>query len=347
LLLPSNFKRIQLPNDYNPSQFCLPFYLSFHAIIFNKQEVKEEVDRYLAEVKSAIKGSKNKELLFEAVENLAEALNEVQNSANLDFQGMKGELNFYRKYCDRAAELMKDTDEKAPFATEVLRKGLPLLDRNLKGLIEEIQKKANAACQVSQGTATQEIACVVNKEIQKWEIGSQEFLLAQIENLVNLLKFYIPKIEENIPIRNRVDSILLEPYIVKQYMLLNNLFPQIINIQVSNKTDSISNEIKHLQDSVDRLTVSIDELQNPQEYLDKIQSNLEEIKNEIPEMKEKIDEVLYELYSPLSTDQKLKIAIPIIPALVSYEIETNVPKLVADKIDELKNLVLCFKKNSK
>lgn len=68
------------------------------------------------------------------------------------------------------------------------------------------------------------------------------------------------------------------------------------------------------------------------------------IKTEIPEMKGKIDEVFYELYSPLSTDQKLKISIPIIPALVSYEMETNVPKLVADKIDELKNLVLRSKK---
>jgi hypothetical protein len=55
--------------------------------------------------------------------------------------------------------------------------------------------------------------------------------------------------------------------------------------------------------------------------------------------------VLYELYSPLSITQKLKVAIPIIPSLVSYEMETDVPKLVADKIDQLKNLVLRFKKS--
>lgn len=62
-------------------------------------------------------------------------------------------------------------------------------------------------------------------------------------------------------------------------------------------------------------------------------------------MQGKIDEVLYELYYPLNTDQKLKITIPIIPAVVSFEIETNVPKLAADKIDELKNLVLRIKKS--
>ena len=60
-------------------------------------------------------------------------------------------------------------------------------------------------------------------------------------------------------------------------------------------------------------------------------------------MKGKIEEILAKLYSPSSTNQKLKIAISIIPSLVSYEIETDVPKLVADKIDKLKNLVLHFK----
>ncbi len=56
-------------------------------------------------------------------------------------------------------------------------------------------------------------------------------------------------------------------------------------------------------------------------------------------------EVFYELHSPLSTTQKLKVVIPIIPSLISYEMETNVSKLVADKIDQLKSSVLHFKKN--
>ncbi|AKB24897.1 hypothetical protein MSMTP_1428 [Methanosarcina sp. MTP4] len=213
------------------------------------------------------------------------------------------------------------------------------LDLSLK----EIQERAKTACRESQGTDTEEIACAVSREVQKWEIGSQEYLEIQVESLVNLLKSYIPKIEENSSILNRIDRILREPDIVKQYTLLNNLIPQIIDIQVSEKTAPVLNEIKELRVSVDRLTESVDELQNPQEYLDTIQRNLEEIKDNIPEMKEKIDEVLYELYSPLSTTQKLKVAIPLIPMLATYEMETNVPKLVADKISELKNLVLKYK----
>jgi HEAT repeat protein len=169
---------------YCQPKFCLLFYRSFHTIIFKRLEAKEEVERYLEEVKSEIEGSKSKELLFEAVIYLAEALNEVQKLENLDLETIKGELNFYRKYCDHAAELMKDTDERAPFATEVLRKGLPILDRNLKGILEEIQEKAKTACQVSQGTATQKIACAINREVQKWEIGSQEEMTFNLENLI-------------------------------------------------------------------------------------------------------------------------------------------------------------------
>lgn len=100
------------PAKFYPAKFCLPFYRLFHTIIFKKQEAREEVNKYLEEAKSAIKGSESKKQLFEAVQNLADALKEVQNLGNLDLSGMKDELNLYRKYCDHAAELMKYTDEK-------------------------------------------------------------------------------------------------------------------------------------------------------------------------------------------------------------------------------------------
>ena len=327
----------------NPSQFCLPFYRSFHAIVFKRQQAKEEANKYLEEAKQAVQGSKNKELLFEAVNNLANAVKQVQNMGNMDLETKKGELGFYRKYCDNAAELMRETEKATPYATDVMIKGLPILDRNLKWLIEEIQEEAETAWLGSQGTATEEIACAVHREVQKWEIDSQEYLETQIESLIFLLKSYVPKMEENYLILNRIDKVLQEPDIVKQYTLLNNLIPQIMDIQVAKRTELVLKEIQELRDSVDRLIGSLDELQNPQEYLHVIQRHLEEIRYYIPEMKGKIDRVLDELYTPLSTTQKLKVAIPLIPLLVSYEMETDVPELVADSIYNLKNLVLRFK----
>ena len=42
---------------FNPAKFCLPFYRSFHTIIFKKQEAREEVNQYLEEAKATIEDS--------------------------------------------------------------------------------------------------------------------------------------------------------------------------------------------------------------------------------------------------------------------------------------------------
>ena len=220
------------------AQFCLPFYRSFHTIIFKKQEAKEEVNKYLAEAKDAIEGSKSKELLFEAVENLANALKEVQNLENLDLEAKKGELNFYRKYCDRAAELMKDTEEKAPFATEAMRKGLPILDRNLKELIEEIQEESkDLHVKESKGTATEEIACAVNREVQKWEIGSQEEMKQRIQDLAYTLENKVAALPGNEYVLNKIELMRHERDLNKQYEILLFVIAQIPTIKVISETE--------------------------------------------------------------------------------------------------------------
>jgi HEAT repeat protein len=203
--LESSFK-----NSYNPAQFCLPFYRSFHTIIFKMQEAKEEVNKYLEEAKVAIEGSKSKELLFEAVENLAKALEEVQKLGDIDLQAMKGELNFYRIYCDRVSELMNDTHEKAPYATNVLIKGLPILDRNLKATIEEIQEKAKIACKESKGTEAKEIVCGIYNEIQSVIVDYQLQYIETtkvLEDILSIVKMKIPQIPENKFILSKIEAV--------------------------------------------------------------------------------------------------------------------------------------------
>jgi HEAT repeat protein len=192
---------------FNPSQFCLPFYRSFYSIIFKKKNSKKEIYKYLAEAHSAIKGSKSKELLLEAVENLANALKDIQNLKNPDLNAVKGELNFYRRYCDRAAELMIDTEEAAPFATITMRKGLPILDRKLKEIIEEIQEKANISCRESRGTDSEGIICEINKEIQNTISDDQRQYIEILEDVVSILKMKIPPIPENRFIFSKIELI--------------------------------------------------------------------------------------------------------------------------------------------
>ena len=166
-----------------PSKFCLPFYRSFYAIIFEKYETEEEVEKYFQEAKAEIGESNNKKVLFEAIENLSKFLTELQNIESIDLDAKKKKLSLCRKYCEQAAELMNETEITTPFATATIKKGFPILNRKLKSLLEEIQEKAKTACRESQGTDTAEIACAVSREVQKWEICSQEEMTQKVEDV--------------------------------------------------------------------------------------------------------------------------------------------------------------------
>ncbi|NOQ33550.1 MAG: hypothetical protein GQ567_05075 [Methanosarcinales archaeon] len=159
------FERSSNEETYlHPSSFCLPFYRSFYTIVFEKTESEGEVQRYLTEAKNASKGSKNKEKLLEAVENLASALTEAHNVT--DFNAMKSDLNAYRQYCDRAADLISDAKEGAPGAAQVLQRGLPIIDERIKEIIREIQEKAEAVCRETRGTGTPYEP--LGMEVNKW-----------------------------------------------------------------------------------------------------------------------------------------------------------------------------------
>jgi predicted amidohydrolase/HEAT repeat protein len=155
-------KASKVSTHFNPAKFCLPFYRSFYAITFRKEEAEAEVKKYLTEAKSAVEGSKSKEKLLEAVENLGNALSEVQKARDLD--AMKTDLNAYRRYCDRACELLDTTQEKAPGASSLIRKGLPIIDERIQGILGEIQEKAKTLCKKTQGTPLEPLGNETNQK---------------------------------------------------------------------------------------------------------------------------------------------------------------------------------------
>ncbi len=144
----------------NPASFCLPFYKSFYTIIFEKEDPEYKVQEYLDEAKYAVEESESKEKLLEAIENLSNALKEAQKVWY--FNEMKSDLNAYRRYLDRACELLETTDEKAPGASRLIRRGLPIIDERIKEIIAEIQEKAKALCKQVRDTEYKEIGQQVN-----------------------------------------------------------------------------------------------------------------------------------------------------------------------------------------
>lgn len=150
----------------SPARFCLPFYRSFYTITFKKQGVEAEVKKYLSEAKGAVEGSKSKKKLLDAMENLANALKEVQKAHDIDFNTVKCDLNAYRRYCERAADLLSDTEEKAPGATKLIRRGLPIIDQKIKEIIAEIQENAKALCKQTKDTPLEDLGKEVNRVSQ-------------------------------------------------------------------------------------------------------------------------------------------------------------------------------------
>jgi HEAT repeat protein len=254
---------------FNPSKFCFPFYRSFYTIISaKKREARDEVAEYLSEAKNAIEGSENKKLLFEAVENLANALKEVQNLENMDLEIKKEELNFYRKYCEQAAELMKDTEKTAPSATTVMRKGLPLIDRKLKSLLEEIQEKAKTACWESRGTDTEEIACAVKDKVQSIEVQDiesvdPEQLVKVLEEVISVLNIKIPSIPENEFILNKLQSMKSKKASTERYTELPFIISLIPTVNmmseqsVKRELNPLSEGIKEINEKLDHVTISL------------------------------------------------------------------------------------------
>jgi len=267
------FEAAAIESDYerfNPSQFCLPFYRSFYFIIFKKRNSERKIDRYISEAYSAIQGSESKELLLEIVKNLANALKKVNNLEKLNLDEMKEELCFYRKHCDRAVELMIDTEEIAPFATIAMKKGMSILDRNLKELIEEIQKRAKIVCKESRGTDREQIVCEINNEIQNAISDDKGQYVEILEDVISILKIKIPPIPENRFIRSKIEALENKKISPEKYHDL----PLIISIMSTMKVISE----QEIDEKFRRFDLLYDEIVNTKDKLNCISFDISKIK---------------------------------------------------------------------
>ena len=183
----------------NPSTFCLPFYRSFYKITFEKAGTEGEVKRYLAEAKSASEGSKNKEQLLEAVENLANALSEAQKLTDLD--ATKSDLKAYMQYFNRAADLIGDAAEDTPGAAWILRRGMPIIDERIKEIIREIQEKARAVCRETQGTPLEELGLATDRYAQELPIQDTLALTMSLGSMASIASDWC----EHIPTAKKAD----------------------------------------------------------------------------------------------------------------------------------------------
>lgn len=198
----------------NPAAFCLPFYRSLHSLLFTEMPKEEEVQRYLAEAKEAIKGSESREVLLEAVNNLSKALQEVRAYSIDDILFRKRDLRSYTKYCLQTAECLREARDKAPLSSKIIdyalvEKSIPIVDQKIKALFRDVEAAAGRLCKNTKGSDLEafgrdayESTRGLNK-IESW-IAADQYL----ERIVPLLKRHcsrLPKEAQEL-LKTLVDS---------------------------------------------------------------------------------------------------------------------------------------------
>ena len=245
-------KSAQESTWFNPAKFCLPFYKSYYSVIFKKQEAEEEVKKNLDEAKRVVSGSKSREKLLEAVENLSNALNEAQKLRDLD--DIKADLNGYKRYCDRACELLDSTKYRAPGATKLIQRGLPVIDERIQGMLAEIREKAEAVYRQSLHTPFEDFGKKVSQISQNLpKVRDPITMEKQINIMLTALSPVCDKMSE-------IDSEACKYYqMAQQESYIEDKLP-FINMILSKMPLYLeySNKINFLEEKIDKILFSLE-----------------------------------------------------------------------------------------
>jgi HEAT repeat protein len=176
----------------NPSAFCLPFYRSLHGLLFTAASKDAEIKKFLAEARVAVEESESRYALLDIVENLSNALQEVESYTVEDIVLKKRDLKTYTRYCFQVIKCMKTVQEKAPFAIRIIdtiavEKSLFILSAKIKNLLIEVEETARKLCQGSKGTELE----ALGKSTYEGTKG-----LGRIESLMDAERYF----EDIIPI---------------------------------------------------------------------------------------------------------------------------------------------------
>jgi len=238
----------------NPARFCHPFYKSIFSITFEERNVEAEVQEYIKEAKNAVEGSESKKTLLEAVENLENALREVHKSREKGLDAWKSDLKAYKRYCDRACDLLDITEKDAPGATKIIRRGLPIIDQRIKEILTEIQEKAEALYRQTRDTPFEDLGkevCRIGQSLIKTKDPTRlEKKLDDFQFILSAICDKMPEYEKK-ELNRQLEKANNEPHIEDRFDSINMIFSK-ISSQIS-----IQSDMEKLDKKLDEIIVSI------------------------------------------------------------------------------------------
>ena len=161
---------------------------------------------------------------------------------------MKRNLNAYRRYCDRAADLLDTTEERAPVATKIIRMGLPII-------LNEIDKETTILCDAARGTEAEDFVNPTCRDIRELiKIRNPIELDKRINGLIPNLTFMV----ENLPERERdfgydkIENLNKEEYLEDKLSLINEIIVFVI------PHISLSKDLERLENKLDDIMISLE-----------------------------------------------------------------------------------------
>ncbi|WP_394701127.1 HEAT repeat domain-containing protein [uncultured Methanolobus sp.] len=250
----------KVANGENPAKFCNLFYRSLNAVLFEKKTTKKEIDAYISAAKREIRGSRSKQKLLEAVEQLAKVLETAQNAreSGFDYQEL---LKRCSDICGHVDQLMDENREKTPAIHDLYDKFRPSFRRTIKELIDEVKQKAEEACKEAKGTDAEFITCSINNQLQKWEVGSQEQMEKNLDNVIFSLKTKVPNISKNKSIIDKIDAIKSESKVENQMVVLSTLIGLLPSLSLHEDICKIKEKTEKILDNIDQLIASIEKIE--------------------------------------------------------------------------------------
>ncbi|WP_292370723.1 HEAT repeat domain-containing protein [Methanoregula sp. UBA64] len=132
--------------ENNPSQVCFPLYRAFYALTFRQQDSRVKVEEFISEAKNAISGSDTREQLIAIIENLANAIKEIETLPSFDSSVIRTHLISCNQYCTQAEAIIESIEGKRPYAAKLMLRGAQIVKRDIDGITERIYTHATEIC---------------------------------------------------------------------------------------------------------------------------------------------------------------------------------------------------------
>ncbi|MFY1111180.1 MAG: hypothetical protein AB3K77_05805 [Methanosarcinaceae archaeon] len=167
-----------------------------------------------------------------------------------DYSGFGGSLHYstesiIRKYEEENRIKVKEICIDSNSFKEYLK------EKRIPTIVGNIQKEAEIALNEAKGNIAKNIAYSINQQIQEWNIGNQEQMTKQIENLIFSLKSSIPQIPENSIILDKIDEIRDKQDLVDQYGILSIIIQLIPKVHTDEKINNIEEKVNTINQKFD------------------------------------------------------------------------------------------------